>query len=79
MQKNIEEYKYDFIGIVPRFFGIPFTIKNRYVCSYFIASLLEENGIYKFEKPACLTKPKDFENLKGFKEIYRGKFLDWKC
>ena len=79
MQKNIEEYKYDFIGIVPRFFGIPFTIKNRYVCSYFIASLLEENGIYKFEKPACLTKPKDFENLNGFKEIYRGKVLEWKC
>lgn len=77
MKKNIDDYKYDFIGIVPRFFGIPFTIKNKYVCSYFIATLLEKTQIYKFDKPACLTKPKDFENLNGFKKIYEGRFSNY--
>lgn len=78
MKENIDAYKYDFIGIVPRFFGIPLTLKNRYVCSYFIADLLEKTNIYKFDKRACLTKPKDFENLEGFKQIYKGSYNEYK-
>ena len=78
MEQNIDDYKYDFIGIIPRFFNIPFTIKNRYVCSYFIAELLDKANVYHFDKPNCLTKPKDFENLKGFYEIYKGSYLSYK-
>lgn len=77
MEQNIDSYKYDFIGIIPRFFHIPITLKNRYVCSYFIAELLEDSGIFHFEKPNCLMKPKDFENLEGFVEIYRGKYTSY--
>ena len=78
MEKNIDDYKYDYIGIIPRFFHIPFTLKNRYVCSYFIAELLDKADIYHFNKPNCLTKPKDFENLNGFYEIYKGSYLSYK-
>lgn len=77
MKNNIDDYKYDVIGIVPRFLGIPFTIKNRYVCSYFIATLLEKTQIYKFDKMTCMLKPQDFDNLKGFKKIYGGKFEEF--
>ena len=75
MKENIGKYKYDFIGIGFRYLNIPVTFKNKYVCSYFIASLLEENNIHKFNKRACFVKPKDFEKLNKFNEIYKGKYL----
>lgn len=75
MVKEQEKYKYDFIGIIPRLFGVPITIENRYVCSYFVAEVLEKANILKFNKPTCLVRPKDFENIKGFKEVYEGKYV----
>ena len=45
----------------------------------FVAYVLEKSNIYKFTKNVCLINPKDFESLKGFKEVYSGKFkLDGK-
>lgn len=78
MKEHIEEYKYDIWGIVPRFFGIPLTLRNRYVCSYFVARVLEKTGIHQFKKKVCLIRPRDFDGLDGFKEIYRGNYLDYK-
>ncbi len=40
MKAHTNNYKYDYFGIIPRFLGIPITIKNRYVCSYFVAYIL---------------------------------------
>lgn len=74
---NEDDYKYDFIGLIPRFLGIPITIKNKYVCSYFIAYLLQEAKIHDFNKNVCLIKPKDFENIDGFKEIYDGYYVSY--
>lgn len=71
---NRNRYKYDFIGIVLRFFGIPVTFKNRYVCSYFVASLLEKTKIYHFKKRVSMVKPQDFEGLLGFRKIYVGSY-----
>lgn len=71
VQNNI--YKYDFIGIIPRFFGIPISFRNRFVCSNFVAFLLEKSGIYRFNKATCLVKPRDFETI-PMKLIYDGNF-----
>ena len=78
MEENKDEYKYDFIGTAFRYFNIPITFKNKYVCSYFVASILEENNIYNFNKETCFIRPEDFENLDGFNEIYSGKYLLYK-
>lgn len=78
MENNSNQYKYDYFGLVPRYFGIPFTLKNRYVCSYFIASLLEKTNIHNFEKDIWFITPKDFENIPEFNEIYIGKYLSYK-
>lgn len=72
MKLNSLKYKYDFIGIVPRFFGIPIVVKNKYVCSYFVADVLEKAQIYKFNKKVCFIKPKDFENIIKSRKIYDG-------
>ena len=74
MKEHREEYKYDFLGIVFRFFKLPVTFKKKYVCSYFVAYLLEQCNIYNFNKNVCFIKPQDFENLNGFNEIYTGAF-----
>lgn len=75
MKLNINTYKYDFLGTGLRFLYIPITFKNRYVCSYFVADILEKSNVYHFKKKSYFIKPKDFEKLKGFNEIYNGKYF----
>ncbi len=77
MSLNMNDYKYDFIGIILRYFKIPYTRKNKYVCSYFVAKILDSNGVHKFEKKLSLITPKDFSNIKDFKEIYVGKYSQY--
>lgn len=77
MKLESNNYKYDFLGIALRFFHIPITFKNKYVCSYFVADVLEKSNIYKFTKKAYFIRPKDFENLQGFNKIYEGRYIDY--
>lgn len=77
MSLNIDDYKYDFVGIIARYFGIPLRFKNKYVCSYFVADVLEKSDIYNFDKKAYKVCPKDFENIEEFKEIYSGDYLTY--
>ena len=74
MKKNKDIYSYDYLGIILRFLGIPITFKNKYVCSYFVAQLLEEANVYDFDKKTCFVSPRDFENMDGFNLIYTGKY-----
>lgn len=75
MEHHQDKYQYDFIGIICRYFKIPITFRNKYVCSYFVASLLEKAKICYFEKEPYFIVPKDFENIPCFNEIYDGKYL----
>ena len=75
MASNKKLYQYDILWLVFRFFGIPITFKNKYVCSFFVAYILERAKIYRFQKKVCLVRPKDFENLTGFHEIYTGRYM----
>lgn len=74
MKKNSDIYKYDFIGIVLRFFKIPIHFKNKYVCSFFVAEVLEKAKIYKFSKNVEFVEPRDFENIYGSRIVYEGKY-----
>lgn len=74
MKKNKDMYGYDYLGIILRFLKIPVTFKNKYVCSYFIAELLEETSVYDFNKDTYKVIPKDFSNIDSFKLIYSGKY-----
>ena len=78
MIKNKKKYKYDYFGMIPRFLGIPVTLKNRYVCSYFVALILAKAKIYRFHKKLCMVKPQDFANLKKLREIYKGSYAMYK-
>ena len=78
MEENRDIYKYDYLGIIYRFFNIPKTYENKYVCSYFVADVLEKSNIHKFDKEPCFIRAEDFENVKGFNEIYTGKYSLYK-
>lgn len=74
MENNANIYRYDYLGIALRYLYIPVTFKNKYVCSYFVADVLRQADIYKFDKDTCFIKPSDFEDLNGLKEIYVGQY-----
>ena len=74
MKNNQDKYGYDYVGIILRYLKIPVTFKNRYVCSYFVAELLSKSKICSFDKDTSFIRPKDFENIDGFNEIYTGKY-----
>ena len=68
MKKEQEKYKYDFFGIILRYFFLPITFKNKYVCSYFIADILQKNDICKFNKKTCFVRPKDFIDIENIEK-----------
>ena len=74
MARHSKIYKYDFLGIVLRLFNIPISFKNHYVCTQFVAEILEKNKIFQFDKDTSLVKPKDFEKIKNSKIIYKGQY-----
>lgn len=78
MTNQKENYKYDYWGMIPRFIGIPVSFKNRYVCSYFVAHLLEAADIYQFNKPTYFITPKDFDQINTWNKIYEGYYLAYK-
>lgn len=69
-KKDINIYRYDIIGLVLRIFNIKLNREKHSVCTEFIAKLLEESGIYKFNKK--LIKPIDFMGIPNKKIIYQG-------
>lgn len=75
MKLSENEYRYDFLGVILRTFKIPVSFKNRYVCSQFVAQVLEDANIYEFDKNTCFIEPRDFNDINDIKEIYRGKYL----
>lgn len=75
MAEESERYNYDFLGAVLRIFRIPVSFPNAYVCSQFVAELLERWEILHFPKAPGFVAPKDFAFLPGAREIYRGNYL----
>ncbi len=74
MEETSDLYKYDFLGAFLRAFHIPAYFKNKYVCSTFVADVLEQAGVCSFEKELCFVKPIDFENISGAKEVFLGEY-----
>ncbi len=77
--KNRLKYKYAIIGLPFVVLNIPFHQKRHYVCSHFVARVLEDCGIRKFDKHYSVMTPLDFYNMEDKKKIYVGSlknFLD---
>jgi len=75
-EKNMNIYRYDIKGLLVRYFYTNARAReNYYVCSQFVATVLELSGVHNFGKPVKLVKPHDFNKIPNIKKIYEGKLL----
>lgn len=75
IEKFVNEYKrfkYNFIGLPFIMVGKPLGRKHHFVCSQFVASVIENCGIHKFSKNWSLVRPMDFLEIEGLRLVYSG-------
>ena len=70
-------YHYTILGLPFILMNIPFYQKNHYTCSSYLARLLEQAGVCRWDKHFSLVTPKDFYEYeeKEKREDIRGKPL----
>lgn len=74
-EKNMDVYHYDIRGLLIRYFYTKAKCReNYYVCSQFVATVLENSNIHEFSKPTKLIKPYDFLDIPNITKVYEGKF-----
>ena len=77
-EANKEQYRYDIIGLLLKYFFIPIKREKHFVCTQFVAEVLKKAKIYEFNKSTSLVRPKDFEEIYNIEEIYTGLLLEAK-
>ena len=65
-------FSYTRFGLILTLINIPWRLKNRYICSYFVAQTLQKCGSLRLRKPSSLYLPKDFSRIKELKMVFRG-------
>lgn len=76
-EKNPHKYNYDTFGLFLKIFHIYIKRKNHYVCSQFVADVMDKSTIHKFSKPVRCVVPKDFDDISN-NVIFKGKISDYK-
>lgn len=74
---NNLKYKYTILGIPCAVLGIPYHQKHHYMCSQFVARILEDCGVRKFQRHYTLMTPKDFYLMNNKKTIYIGSLKNF--
>lgn len=72
-----EKYKYNFMGLVAMKMNIPLYRKHHFVCSQFVAYVLENAGAVDFEKQSMLVVPQDFTEVENITEVYTGNLSQY--
>ncbi|MCD8326633.1 MAG: hypothetical protein LUC90_08135 [Lachnospiraceae bacterium] len=57
-------------------FCFPFEMKNAFTCSAYAAKLLDESGVWEFEKHYSIVTPRDFAEHSGKRMIYEGSLAE---
>lgn len=65
-------YSYNVLGLLALAFGIPIHRKNHFICSQWVAKILTECNIARFDKDLLLVRPDDFRYLENAQLIYKG-------
>jgi len=81
-EKEQNKYHYNFVGLLPMFFNIPYSRPKHYVCSQFVAYVLEQSKAMKFDKHFSLVRPYDFCDIFDSYNadlVYCGKLAEYHC
>lgn len=76
--ENRKKFKYDAFALVSLLNQNTPENKNKFVCSQFVAFVLEKGGVNLFKKPFNLVTPKDFLELKNINIVYEGYLRDFR-
>ncbi len=71
-------YRYNFVGLVAILAGIPLHRPRHFVCSQFVACVLQRSGLWGLEKDPSLARPQDFPRLPGLELVYQGRLNDYR-
>ena len=74
-----ETLKYNFLGLFSMLlYAKGANVKNRYICSHWVAEVLEESGVYHFEKKRpCDVRPFDYYDVFDKNIIFEGRTMDY--
>lgn len=75
--RNREEYGYNLLGLLGVMMNVPLKRKNKFFCTQFVATMLQDNGIHDFGKDASLVTPHDFYEISGLSLVYEGRLRDY--
>lgn len=73
---NKSKYSYNLMGILTVYFGMNVERKNKYMCSQFVAHVLDKLEI-EMPKPVFLMRPEDFRWLENVTRIYEGEINEY--
>ncbi len=71
-ESNKDDYRYNFLGLPFIFFNIPYKRDKHFLCSQFVAYILQESGAVRLHKEFTIMKPKDLLNVPKSPPIYNG-------
>jgi hypothetical protein len=78
VSNNRELYSYDVMALIYLTLNKSREAKYKYVCSHFVADILQKSGICLFEKPSYNVRPNDFFNQKYLTLEYEGLLSQYK-
>ena len=73
-ENNVDEYRYNILGLATIYFNIPWNRTRHYTCSGFVAYCMR--NILNLGKHYSLVEPEDFYRFK-YKKIYEGAAGDY--
>lgn len=72
---KIPSLHYSRLGLILTLINIPWRLKNRYICSHFVAQTLQRCTSARLEKDSTLYLPGDFPRLRELQMIFKGDLL----
>ena len=73
-----KDYDYDVKGLVRLSINKPKKKDYKYVCSNFVADMLEKSGIQIVDKPSHIVRPNDFYDLDVLTLEYEGLLSEYR-
>jgi|LSQX01.2.fsa_nt_gb hypothetical protein len=74
--KNKKNYGYNILGLFGVIINRPLKRRNKYFCTQFVATMLQNNGIFDFGKDLSLVTPQDIYNIPNLIQVYEGKLSE---
>lgn len=67
-----DDYRYNFLGLIGYLLRVEIERENAYFCSQFIATIMEDTGLFELKQPFCFVTPTDIRQQKGMELMYEG-------